>query len=70
MQRAGEIRLKMVSEDALEASRRRAIKEGWMPGFGNRSKNFNKYRRGSFNPDPDNRDQHDREGHDRVHHDA
>jgi len=60
---ASGIRLKMGSEDALEASRRRANKEGRMPVFCDRP-NFNKYWRGSSDPNQDNRDQHDHEGHD------
>jgi len=59
----------MRSEDALEAGRRRACKEGWMPPFSDRT-DFSKRRGGSCDPDQDNRHQHDDERHDRVHHDA
>ena len=66
---ASGIRLKMGSEDALEASGRRACKEGRMPVSGDCA-NFKERWRRSSDPDQYNCDQHDHERHDRVHHHA
>src|SRR5580692_12872735 len=62
VQRAGGIRLKMGSEDALAVSWRRASKQGWLPVSDGRAI-FKKHWRGISDPEQDDRDQHDHERH-------
>lgn len=56
-------------KDALATSGRWASKERGMPVSDGRV-NLKRHRRGSFNPDQENRDQQHYKGRDRMHHDA